>query len=131
MYLLDGGELEVSGFHGKILAKMNGGKARFQLTEVYGDSLIEALGDTPEELVINVSDFVLENNSVNVEAARIELESRLEEYKQFLESEQKLFRLENANQQATDEDRLMVVSKGMVRLGQMSWTDTLRLKFNR
>lgn len=130
MYLLDGGDMEVSGFHGKLLAKLNGGRGRFQLTEVYGDSLIETLGESPEELLVNVSDFVLENNAMNVDADRIELDTRLEEYEKFVDDERKTFRMENPNVQLTDEDMLKVKSKGVVRMGKMSWTDTLRLKFN-
>lgn len=130
MYLLNGGDMEVSGFHGKLLAKLNGGRGRFQLTEVYGESLIEALGESPEELLVNVSDFVLENNALNVDGERIEMEPRLDEYKQYVDASGKSFRMENANVQSTDEDTLNVVSKGVVRMGRMSWTDTLRLKFN-
>lgn len=132
MYLLEGGQMEVSGFHGKLLAKLNGGRGRFQLTEVYGDSRIEQqlADDSSEELVLNVSDFVLENNAVRVDARRIELEQRLDDCKECLDAAGKTFRKENANVQASDEDSLTVRSSGVVRMGRMSWTDTLRLKFN-
>lgn len=140
MYLLEGGSIEVTGFHGRLVAKLNsGGRASFQLTEVYGDSCIEALGgrQNGEEvrLTVNVSDFVLENNTLEVKAeegARIQLDGTLDEYREHLSSAGDSFRRENPviNVGGQDEDQLTVRSAGDVRLGKMSWTDTLMLKFN-
>lgn len=140
MYLLDGGSMEVTGFHGRLVAKLNsGGRASFQLTEVYGDSCIEAMGDRRDgeevRLTVNVSDFVLENNTLEVraeEGAKIELDGTLDEYREHLSSEGESFRHENPvmNVGGQDDDQLTVRSAGDVRLGKMSWTDTLMLKFN-
>lgn len=127
MYLLEaGGELDVSGFHGRLQAKMNGGRLRFQLTEVYGDSCIFAMGK-PEELIINVSDFVIENTAMEMTAGNIIVEDSLAHMEGCV-LEKGIFRSVNDNLEMS-EDKLTVTTGGELRLGKMSWTDSLKLRF--
>lgn len=128
MYLLEaGGELDVSGFHGTLQAKTNGGRLRFQLTEVYGDSCIVAMGN-PEELLLNMSEFVLENTELEMVAGEILLSNSVEHLSEAL-LEKGIFRLAHPNLQDS-EDKLSVSTDGTMQLGKMSWADTLRLKMN-
>lgn len=128
MYLLEaGGELDVSGFHGTLQAKTNGGRLRFQLTEVYGDSCIVAMNG-PEELILNMSEFVLENTELEMVAEQVLLDDSVEYLREAI-LEKGIFRLEHPNLEGRD-DKLSVSSDGMVKLGKMSWADTIRLKMN-
>lgn len=128
MYLLEaGGELDVSGFHGTLQAKTNGGRLRFQLTEVYGDSCIVAM-NKPEELVLNMSEFVLENTELEMVAEQVLLDESVEYLRDGV-LENGIFRLEHPNLECS-EDKLSVSCDGMIRLGKMSWADTIRLKMN-
>lgn len=132
MYLLKaGGRMDVSGFHGTLLAKAKGGcQLRFQLTEVYGDSCIEVLDLMPgdDTLQLNVSEFVEEHTKVEITAAEIELAENMEHLQEYIE-EPGVLRMEKANLESSD-DKLKVITGGSVRLAKMSWADTVRLKMN-
>lgn len=154
MYVLEAGRLDVSGFHGRLMARLSAAAtAQLQLTEVYGDSSIEIVGEnvpaeaedgTPAarrgELILNVSDFVLENNEIDVRVegtsgARVRLAETLadsleSEWWDCVSAEADVFHRVNPNLNASDDDRLQVRSFGDVLLGKMSWTDTLKLKLN-
>lgn len=127
MYLLEaGGELNVSGFHGRLQAKMNGGRLRFQLTEVYGDSCIIAMGK-PEDLVINISEFVMEHTAMEMTAKNITLDDSLSEMEGCV-LENKIFHSVN-DKLEINEDKLTVTTDGELKLAKMSWTDTIKLRF--
>lgn len=136
------GRVEVSGFHGHLTARLYGDDASgsFQLTEVYGQSSIESPDGAA--LTVNVSDFVLENAAVEVATSaegRIELDEKLAaEFAEHLlpggqrfEHEPPLSNALVVGGDGADADRLSVRSEGgPIRLGKMSWTDTLMLKLN-
>lgn len=140
MYLLSGGSIEVTGFHGRLVAKLNEtGRASFQITELHGDSCIEALGGAEKgedvRLKVNLSDFVLGNNALDVSTAggaQIRVDATLDEYREHLSSNGDTFRRDNPEVDLGDQDDnlLTVRSAGDVHLGKMSWTDTLMKKFN-
>lgn len=149
MFVLQaGGRLEVSGFHGRLVAKVcAGAAAKLQLTELYGESSIEMVaGDDDDSetlagdrLTLNVSDFVLDNNELDVgvsgAGARVRLAETLadsleSEWWECISPEADALRRPNPNRNAGDEDRLLVRWCGDVLMGKMTWTDTLKLKFN-
>lgn len=162
MRLAAGGRVHVTGFHGQLCAKLSGEcDGRFQLTELYGDSCIEAIdgggdegsslgsgsGETTTSLMVNVSDFVLANNALDVLAERADAKVLLDdnladgeaERAQLLEclsADGSTFRRSNPSDGGLGgadlgEDRLTVRSTvGDVRLGRLSWTDTVKMKLN-
>lgn len=81
MYLLDAGDVDVTGFHGTLNLTSNGGTLQFQLTEVYGDSCIDA--QNPTKLNVNISEFVEHHTCLSIEANKIVLDSTLEHFEKY------------------------------------------------
>lgn len=121
---LDGGTLDVTGFHGTLKAKTNGGRSKFQLTEIYGESSIESID--PKEFTVNISEFVEENTRISTDVKGVELQPTLSHLSDKI-SEGGQFRLGDADRTA---DQLTLKSNGNLRLGKMSWTDMIKLKFS-
>ena len=124
VYLLDGGELDLTGFHGTLQAKTNGGRLKYQLTEIHGESIIEA-NKNPESLEIFISDFVEENTGIHIEAGEIVFDPRVQHLENCLNG--KVLQIEHLNAEMAS-DKLTVSTLGTLKLGKMSWADTLNLK---
>ena len=124
MYLLQGGNLNVTGLHGKVQATTNGGHITFQLTEVYGDSVIEARD--PQSLKINISEFVQEHTCLDVIVDEITLDNTLALWSSKITGKGQL----QSGDTDLKEDKLTIKSNGALILGKLSWMDTIKFKYS-
>lgn len=125
LYLLDGGDLDVTGFHGILNATTNGGTLNFQLTEIYGDSLIEA--QSPTKFNVNISEFVEEHTCLTVNAKQIDIDSTLKHFEKCQKDDGSGDELKTGNRDLND-DQLIIQTNGLLKLGKLSWMDTMKLK---
>lgn len=126
LYVLNGGELNVSGFHGILNAKTKGGKLHFQLTEVYGDSCIDAID--PISLNVNISEFVEQHTCLSIDAKEIDIDAHLEHFKGNETTTESGKRIQIGNRDLIA-DNLSIRTNKNVSLGKMSWMDSVKLKF--
>lgn len=125
MIALDCGDVNVSGFHGNLQARFNGGKLNFQLTEVHGDSFIEA--KNPTSFVVNVSEFVEKHTYLSITAANITLDSNLNEHTVRRDNTNGLDTLEIGNSDIIP-DRLSIQTNSKLELGKLSWMEAIYSK---
>lgn len=118
IHLPDGGSLNVTGFHGTLSARTRGGKINYQLTELYGDSLIQA--DSAETLTVNISEFVEEHTYIHAEATEITLHDTLANMKLSVSGGFESGDSEN-------EDKLRIISTGLLNVGKLSWLEAMKL----
>lgn len=126
LFMLEGGDLDVTGFHGVLNTKTTGGTLNFQLTEIYGDSVIEALD--PKTFNVNISEFVEQHTCLTVNANQITVNTSLQfeiNQKDDGSGEQ----LQNGNRDLND-DLLTIQTNGNIKLGKMSWMDSIKLKLS-
>lgn len=123
LYLLDGGDLDVTGFHGILNATTNGGTLNFQLTEIYGESSIEA--QSPIVFNVNISEFVEQHTCLNVNAATIEIDDTLTQFEKCQKDAGD--ELHSGNRDIND-DQLTIRTNGHLKLGKLSWMDSMKLK---
>lgn len=126
LYVLDGGELNVTGFHGILNAKTKGGKLYFQLSEVYGDSCIDAID--PISLNVNISEFVEQHTCLSIDAEEIDIDAHLAYFKENQTTTTTGKRIQIGNCDLI-EDNLSIRTNSIVSLGKMSWMDSVKLKF--
>lgn len=125
LYLLDGGDLDVTGFHGVLHATTNGGTLNFQLTEIYGDSSIEA--QNPNQFHVNISEFVEQHTCLAISANQITVDGTLDHFEKTNQSDGDGEELQTGNRDITD-DLLTIRTNGNVKLGKLSWMDSVKLK---
>lgn len=125
IYLLEMGELNVTGFHGRLQAITNKGRLSFQFTELYGESFIRA--NEPDEMIINISEFVEDNVRIDIDATAIKLNDNLSYLHKHLNEDCKQFRYSN-DLLDLNEDKLIVNTNSNITLGKMSWMDTIKFK---
>lgn len=123
LYLFDGGDLDVTGFHGILNATTNGGTLNFQLTEIYGESSIEA--QNPTVFNVNISEFVEQHTCLNVNATKIEIDDTLMQFEKFQKDDGD--ELHSGNRDIND-DQLTIRTNGHLKLGKLSWMDSMKLK---
>lgn len=128
MYLLDDGDLDVTGFHGILnVISSNGGTLNFQLTEVYGDSIIEA--QNPKELNVNISEFVEQHTCLSIAANRIVLDPTLQHFEKCCRSGNGSGEVElEVGDRDMCDDLLTIRTNGSLKLGKLSWMDTVKMK---
>lgn len=126
LYSLDGGDLDVTGFHGILNATTNGGTINFQLTEIYGESSIEA--QNPTQFAINISEFVEEHTCLSIIANQINLDSTLDHF-EIKNNADGGDELQSGNRDVCD-DLLTIRTNGCLKLGKLSWMDTMKLKLS-
>lgn len=130
MYLLDAGDLDVTGFHGILnVTSSNGGTLNFQLTEVYGDSCIEA--QNPSQLNVNISEFVEQHTCLSFVANQIILDSTLQHFEKCYQNndgnESGETKLQVGDRDMCD-DLLTIRTNGNLKLGKLSWMDSVKMK---
>lgn len=127
LYLLDGGDLDVTGFHGIINATTSGGTLNFQLTEVYGESCIEA--QNPSKFNVNISEFVEQHTCLAISANEISIDQTLENFESTKQSNANGEESQTGNRDIID-DLLTIRTNGKLKLGKLSWMDTMKLKLS-
>lgn len=126
MYLLDAGDLDVTGFHGVLnVTSSNGGTLHFQLTEVYGDSCIEA--QNPSKLDVNISEFVEQHTCLSIKANEIIFDPTLKHFEKCYRKNDGESELQVGDRDMCD-DLLKIRTNGNLKLGKMSWMDTVKMK---
>lgn len=125
LYLLNGGDLDVTGFHGVLNATTNGGILNFQLTEIYGESSIEA--QNPTQFNINISEFVEQHTCLSINANKIIVDSTLDHFEAKNNGDDD--ELNSGNRDISD-DLLTIRTNGTLKLGKLSWMDTMKLKLS-
>lgn len=123
MNLVDGGEIDVTGFHGILNATTNGGTLNFQFTEIYGESFIKA--NNPNQFNVNISAFVEQNSFLSINANEIILDPALNHLEKSNSNNGQA--LKNGNRDLI-EDVLSIETNGKLKLGKLSWMDTVKLK---
>lgn len=121
IYLPDGGSVNVTGVHGTVKARTYGGHINFQLTELYDDSLIEA--EAPESLNVNISEIVESYAYVRASAPQLTVDSTLAHLKDKQDCNG-VFEMGDAD---ISDGRLRINSNGVLRIGKLTWFDTLKL----
>lgn len=124
LIVLDGGEVNVTGFHGHLQARTNGGKLNFQLTEIYGDSFIEA--QNPNSFILNISEFVEQHTCLSIAATTITLDPNVSEFN--VQHSNGTDKLESGNRDLIP-DQLSIQTNGKLNLGKLSWMEAIQLKF--
>lgn len=76
LHVLNGGDLDVTGFNGTLMATTNGGNLNFQFSEVHGESCIEA--NSPNQFNVNLSEFVEQNVCLKINASQITVDTTLQ-----------------------------------------------------
>lgn len=127
LFLLDGGTVDVTGFNGILRAQTNGGNLNFQLTEVYGESFIEA--QNPNTFDVNISEFVEQHTCLSITASKITLDTNLNEFSINRSADDSNDKLENGNRDLID-DILTIQTNGELKLGKLSWMDCIKIKFS-
>lgn len=125
LYVLNGGYLDVTGFHGILNATTNGGTLNFQLTEIHGESSIEA--QNPTRFDLNISEFVEQHTCLAINANQISLDSTLNHFE--IKKNGEGDELQNGNRDMCD-DLLTIRTNGDIKLGKLSWMDTMKLKLS-
>ncbi|XP_055320037.1 uncharacterized protein LOC129577288 [Sitodiplosis mosellana] len=125
LYLLDGGDLDVTGFHGILNATTNGGTLNLQLTEIYGESSIEA--QSPTVFNVNISEFVEQHTCLNVNATQIDIDTTLTQFEKCQKDDGSGDELQTGNRD-TNDDQLIIRTNGHLKLSKLSWMDSMKLK---
>lgn len=125
LYLVDGGELDVTGFHGVLNATTNGGTLNFQLTEIFGESCIEA--QSPIKFQMNISEFVEQHTCLSIAASQIEVDPSLANFEKSSTDDGEA--LETGNRDLCD-DSLTIRTNGSMQLRKLSWMDSVKLKIS-
>lgn len=121
---LENGDIDVTGFHGVINAKSNGGNIKYQLTEIYGESKIEA--NQPKDFHINISEFVEEHSCISIATKDLKLEDSLSHLENDVTKNNDIV-FKHGNPDLL-EDSLTIKSNGSLTLGKLSWIDTIKSK---
>lgn len=118
----------MTGFHGTLnVTSSNGGTLNFQLTEVYGDSCIEA--QNPTELNVNISEFVEQHTCLSIAASEIALDATLQHFEKCCRNEDGHMKLESqVGNLEMCEDLLTIRTNGHLKLGKLSWMDAVKMK---
>lgn len=127
LFLLDGGDIDVTGFHGVLNATTNGGNLNFQLTEIYGESHIEA--KNPNQFNVNISEFVEEHTCLAISAHEIQCDQSLEHFEKYNQNSGDCAKLQTGNRDVID-DLLTINTNGKLKLGKLSWMDTVKMKLS-
>lgn len=121
---LENGDIDVTGVHGTLKAKSKGGNIKYQLTEIYGDSEIDA--DEPNNFQVNISEFVEEHTCISVAAKEITFDNSLAHLETGVKKDREtVFRHGDPD---LLEDSLTIKSTGSLTLGKLSWMDTIKAK---
>lgn len=126
LIILDGGEVNVTGFHGHLQARTNGGNLNLQLTEITGDSFIEA--QNPNTFVVNISELVEQHTCLSISATGITLEPNLQEFIVQRNNGNGPDTLESGNRDIMP-DHLSIQTNGKLNLGKLSWMEAIQMKF--
>lgn len=121
--LTNGGKLNATGFHGKLQVKSSRSDIDLQLTEIYGESSIEA--NDPKMFNVNISDLIEEHSCISAEAKEIQLQESLSHLSDKLSNNTR-FSIGNPD---LVPDILTIKTNGNLQLGKMSWMDTIKMKF--
>lgn len=123
--ILHKGRLEMTGFHGTLNAKVNAGQVKIQFSDILDkNSVIVSNGTEPIEIFI--SDLIQENSFVDIKCKEIEVDESIN-----AKSEENKFKGNFVLGESSMKNTLSIESEnGYVKLGKMSWADSLRLKMN-
>lgn len=127
LYLLDGGDVDVTGFHGILNATTNGGTLNFQLTEIFGESCIKA--KNPSKFNVNISEFVEQYSCLSITADEITLDPALDYFEKRNQNDGGGEELQTGDRDLND-DLLSIETNGKLKLGKLSWMDAIKLKLS-
>ncbi|XP_017469775.1 PREDICTED: uncharacterized protein LOC108361631 [Rhagoletis zephyria] len=120
-----GGELIMTGVHGNLTVRANGGKLTLQLSELTGENVVKA--KEIEHAVINISDRIEEHSNIEVTSRAVILDDTLSHLQDGIGNNNTLFR----NSKTADAQSILIVSSsGAVKLGKLSWMESLREQLN-
>lgn len=119
IYLLDGGELHLTGFHATLYVKSNGSALNLQLDEISGASCIEA--NATKSLNVNISDLVEKSVLIDVDVDEIILDETLDHLAEKIANKGKLVAGDPARAASAS---LIINSDGPLALGKLSWIDS-------
>ncbi|XP_011188622.1 protein FAM185A [Zeugodacus cucurbitae] len=120
------GELNMTGVHGNLTVRTNGGKLNLQLSELAGENVVKANGI--EQAIINISECIEEQSNIEVTSRAVVLDGSLSHLEDCVINNHTLFR----NSKSTNaSSNLIVHSSGEVKLGKLSWMDSLREQLDR
>lgn len=122
--ILQKGRLEMTGFHGTLNAKVNSGQVKVQFSEILEKNVITFNGTEPIEIFI--SDLIEDNSFVDIKAKEIEVDESIK-----TKSGKNIFKDSFLLGESSKKNTLSIESKkGFVKLGKMSWADSLKLKMS-
>ncbi|XP_067631779.1 protein FAM185A [Eurosta solidaginis] len=116
-----GGTLNMTGVHGNLKVRANGGKVSLQLSELKDENFVKA--NDVEQVLINISDLIEEQSKIEVISSGIVLDDTLCHLNHGTSQNNTIFR--NCNT-AEAQSNLIVESNGEVKLGKLSWVESLR-----
>lgn len=118
VYVLEEGDINMTGIHGNLLIKANGGNLNLQFSEVMDDTII--MSNDSKHVSINISDLVEENCFIELNSDEIILDKSASHLKDRLQGNK--FRLGNGE----NKNKLLVSVTGKLALGKLSWADSLK-----
>lgn len=123
--ILRKGRLEITGFHGTLNAKVNDGQVKVQFSEILDkNSILVSNGTEPIEIYI--SDLIEENSFVDIKCKEIEVDESVKS-----KSGENIFKSKFQLGENSMKNTLSIKSENRnVKLGKMSWADSLRLKMS-
>ncbi|XP_055387516.1 protein FAM185A [Condylostylus longicornis] len=119
IFVLNYGNIEMSGIHGNVYINSKGGDLNLQFSEITGDNIIVA--NKAKNVTINISDIVETNSYIELHSNKIELDPSANHLSKYLTKEN-YFEYGDKNKQ----NKLMICSGGLLKFGKMSWADTVK-----
>lgn len=119
------GLLEMTGFHGTLNAKVNSGQVKVQFSEILEKNSIVFNG-TEQPMEIFISDLIEENSFIDIKSKEIEVDESIK-----TKSGKNIFKDCFLLGESSRKNTLSIENeKGFVKLGKMSWADSLKLKMS-
>lgn len=115
----------ITGFHGNLQARLNGGKLNFQLSELHGDSFIDARN--PSSFIANISEYVEQHTCLSIAANIITLDPSINVSNMRRNNTNGLDTLESGNPDNIS-SRLTIQTNSKLQLGKLSWMKTILKK---
>uniref|UniRef100_W8B723 Protein FAM185A n=1 Tax=Ceratitis capitata TaxID=7213 RepID=W8B723_CERCA len=119
------GELTMTGVNGNLTVRTNGGKLSLQISELTGNSVINA--KEVEQALINISEQIEEQSNIEVTSRAVVLDDSLSHLQSCITDDNTIFLLKPENTSSN----LIVNSNGKVQLGKLSWIGSVYAQLNK
>lgn len=124
--MLEGGDLDLTGFHGTLNVKSNAAALKFQLAEISGKNCIEA--KATKSLDVNISDLVEESAFITANVGEVILNETLSHLVEKIVHCKNHEQLVIGDPAIAENPSLTISSDGPLALGKLSWIDSFSIQ---